>query len=111
MREPHRLQIGSWANAGYTNTIDISRVQMVLVTAGLLVTYGHAIFASIRDLSSQEILLTIQNLDVLIASLPVVGATMAIMLAVSHATYLGSKVAGTTGQQASGAGQDSSTHR
>jgi hypothetical protein len=76
------------------DSIDISRVQMVLVTAGLLVTYGHAMFASIRDLTVQEILLTIQNTGVLIPALPVVGASMAIMLAVSHGTYLVSKAAG-----------------
>lgn len=77
---------------------------MVLITAGLLVTYGRAIFASIRDLTVQEILLTIQNTGVLIPSLPVVGASMAIMLAVSHGTYLVSKAAGkqTSGQQTPG---------
>jgi len=66
---------------------------MVLITAGLLVTYGNAIFAVVRDLAPQEIILAIQNVGVLISTLPPVGASMAIMLAVSHATYLLSKAA------------------
>ena len=66
---------------------------MVVITTGLLVTYGNAIFASLRGLSPQEILLAIQNVDVLVATLPPVGASMAIMLSVSHATYLVAKAA------------------
>jgi hypothetical protein len=92
----HRASIADWflgEDADNINKIDISRVQMVLITAGLLVTYGNAIFAAIRDLAPQEILLAIQNVDVLVATLPPVGATMAIMLAVSHATYLVAKAA------------------
>jgi hypothetical protein len=92
----HRASIADWflgEDADNKDKIDISRVQMVLITAGLLVTYGNAIFAAIRDLAPQEILLAIQNVDVLVGTLPPVGATMAIMLAVSHATYLVAKAA------------------
>jgi hypothetical protein len=102
--DKHQPSVADWflgEEEDNKDSIDITRVQMVLITAGLLVTYGHAIFASIRDLTVQEILLTIQNTGVLIPSLPVVGASMAIMLAVSHGTYLVSKAAGkqTPGQQ------------
>ncbi|MGJ4912960.1 hypothetical protein ACQR10_29170 [Bradyrhizobium sp. HKCCYLRH2060] len=94
--DEHSASIADWflgEDAGKTDRIDISRVQMVLVTAGLLATYGHAIFASFRNLPTPEILLAIQSLTVLIPGLPIVGATMAIMLSVSHATYLVAKAA------------------
>ena len=94
----HKASVADWflgEDEGNKNKIDISRVQMVLITAGLLVTYGNALFADVRDLTLQEILLAIQNVDVLIATLPPVGATMAAMLAISHATYLVSKAADT----------------
>jgi hypothetical protein len=70
---------------------------MVLITAGLLVTYGNAIFASIRTLAQYEIIAAVKSVDVLIGTLPPVGATMAIMLAVSHATYLVAKGADAVG--------------
>ncbi|GAA0002628.1 hypothetical protein BRDID11002_26290 [Bradyrhizobium diazoefficiens] len=70
-------------------------MQMVLITSGLLVTYGNAIFAAVRDLTAQEILLVIQKVDVLIGALPPVGTSMAAMMAVSHATYLVAKAADT----------------
>ncbi|UGY02526.1 hypothetical protein [Bradyrhizobium quebecense] len=94
--DEHSASVADWflsEDAGKTDRIDISRVQMVLVTAGLLATYGHAIFASFRNLPTPEILLAIQSLTVLIPGLPIVGATMAIMLSVSHATYLVAKAA------------------
>lgn len=94
--DEHGASIADWflgEDTGKTDRIDISRVQMVLVTAGLLATYGHAIFASFRNLPTPEILLAIQSLSVLIPRLPIVGATMAIMLSVSHATYLVAKAA------------------
>ena len=92
----HRASIADWFLGEDVDTkdkIDISRVQMVLVATGLLITYGNAIFASMRDLAPQEILLAIQNVDVLVGALPPVGTAMALMLAVSHATYLLSKAA------------------
>ncbi|NUU41566.1 hypothetical protein [Tardiphaga robiniae] len=92
----HRGSIADWflgEEEANKDKIDISRVQMVLITAGLLVTYGNAIFAAVRDLAPQEIILAIQNVQILISTLPPVGASMAIMLAVSHATYLLSKAA------------------
>jgi hypothetical protein len=79
--------------AANKDRIDISRVQMVLITAGLLVTYGEMIFGLVRDLSAPAILNTISEVGVLIPALPPVGASMGIMLAVSHATYLISKAA------------------
>jgi hypothetical protein len=94
--DEHSASIADWflgEDTGKTDRIDISRVQMVLITAGLLVTYGHAIFASFRNLPTPEILLAIQSLGVLVPGLPIVGATMAIMLSVSHATYLVAKAA------------------
>jgi len=54
------------------------------------------IFTAIPDLTSQEILLAIQNVDVLIGASPPIGTSMAAMMAVSHATYLVAKPAGTT---------------
>jgi hypothetical protein len=96
---PEGASIADWffgEDAGTTDRIDISRVQMVMVTAGLLITYGQMIFASVGNLSAPEILLAVQKLEVLIPGLPVVGATMAIMLAVSHGTYLGAKAVSTT---------------
>jgi hypothetical protein len=94
--DQHSASIADWflgEDTGKTDRIDISRVQMVLITSGLLVTYGHAIFASFRNLPTPEILFAIQSLGVLVPGLPIVGATMAIMLSVSHATYLVAKAA------------------
>lgn len=94
----HRASIADWFLGEDTDNkdkIDITRVQMVLITSGLLVTYGNAIFAAVRDLTAQEILLVIQKVDVLIGALPPVGTSMAAMLAVSHATYLVAKAADT----------------
>ncbi|BAM89472.1 hypothetical protein S58_34790 [Bradyrhizobium oligotrophicum S58] len=95
----HRASIADWFLGEDTDNkdkIDISRVQMVLITSGLLVTYGNAIFSAINDLTQQEILLAIQRVDILIAALPPVGTSMAAMMAVSHATYLVAKAASTT---------------
>jgi hypothetical protein len=92
----HRASIADWFLGDDENTkdkIDISRVQMVLITAGLLITYGNAIFSAVQNLTPQEILLAIRNVDLLVTTLPPVGSAMAIMLAASHATYLVAKAA------------------
>jgi hypothetical protein len=92
----HKASVADWflgEDEANKDRIDISPVQMVLITAGLLVTYGNALFAEVRDLSLPEILLSIKNTDVLIAAIPPVGATMAIMLGISHTTYLVAKTA------------------
>lgn len=94
----HRASIADWflgEDADTKDKIDISRVQMVVITAGLLITYGNAIFSAVQDLAPQEILLAIRNVDVLVGALPPVGSAMAVMLAVSHATYLLAKAADT----------------
>ncbi|MGJ5221767.1 hypothetical protein ACQR1Q_33410 [Bradyrhizobium oligotrophicum] len=98
----HKASVADWflgEDEGNKDRIDISRVQMVLITAGLLVTYGNALFAEVRDLSLPEILLAIKHTDVLIAAIPPVGATMAVMLAISHATYLVAKAADSSSSQ------------
>jgi hypothetical protein len=92
----HRASIADWFLGEDDNNkdkIDISRVQMVLITTGLLITYGNAIFSSVQDLTPQEILLAIRDVDLLVAALPPVGSAMALMLAASHATYLVAKAA------------------
>ena len=73
--------------------IDISRVQMVMVTAGLLVTYGSAIFAFTRDITLAGVMAATAKPAVLFATLPAVGATMAALMLMSHATYLVAKAA------------------
>ncbi len=79
--------------AANQKSIDISRVQMVLVTATLLVTYGYAILALLRDISAPTIVAAIDTRGVLIESLPAVGVSMAGFLLFSHATYLVAKAA------------------
>jgi hypothetical protein len=91
-----RASIADWflgEDVANRDRIDISRLQMVLITAGLLVTYGEAICGVVRDLSTASLMLTVRDVSVLIASLPPVGTTMAVMLAASHATYLIAKAA------------------
>jgi hypothetical protein len=78
---------------------------MVLITPGLLLAYGNAIFASIRDIGQYEMVAAIKAVDVLIAGLPPVGTSMAVMLAVSHATYLVAKAADIPGSQTGGQAQ------
>lgn len=89
-----RASIADWflgEEGANLDRIDISRVQMVLITAGLIVTYGNDIFAFTRDLTSAEMFATIAEPSVVIKTLPPVGATMASLLAMSHVTYLVSK--------------------
>ena len=84
--------------------IDISRVQMVILTAGLLVTYGNSIFSSMRDIAIPDIFDAVQNLGVLIPTLPPVGQAMALVLGVSHATYLIAKASDSSTPAPSGTG-------
>jgi hypothetical protein len=80
-------------DAANKDRIDITRIQMVIVTAALLVTYGDAILSSVAAISTPEILQTIGTFGVLVPTLPPVGTTMASMLALSHATYIAGKSA------------------
>ncbi|MER8886810.1 hypothetical protein [Mesorhizobium sp. M0816] len=94
--DTRQASIADWFLGEDVNTkdrIDISRLQMVMITVGLIVAYGEAIFSAVRDLPAQDILLAVRDTSVLIPSLPSVGATMALMLAASHATYLIAKAA------------------
>jgi hypothetical protein len=86
-----RASIADWflgEEEANKDKIDISRVQMVLVTVGLLITYANEIFAYTRDIMPAGIIATIGKPSVLFEMLPPVGATMAVLLAMSHATYL-----------------------
>jgi hypothetical protein len=95
--DPARLPtIADWflgEDAANKDRIDITRIQMVIVTAALLVTYGDAILSSVAAISMPEILQTIGTFGVLVSTLPPVGTTMASMLALSHATYIAGKSA------------------
>lgn len=89
-----RASIADWflgEEGANKDKIDISRVQMVLVTVGLLVTYGNEIFGYTRDILPAGIIAAIGKPSVLFEMLPPVGATMAVLLAMSHATYLVAK--------------------
>lgn len=93
-QDPEAASIADWflgEDIGKTSNVDISRVQVVMITAGLLITYGQAIFASVGNLTAPEILLAVQRLEVVVGTLPVVTSNMAVLLAVSHATYIGAK--------------------
>lgn len=78
---------------GNNDRIDISRLQMVMITAGLIITYGGAMFASVRDIAIADIVKTVDDVGVLFSVLPPVGTTMTLMLAASHAVYLTAKTA------------------
>lgn len=90
-----RASIADWflgEEGANKDKIDISRVQMVLVTAGLLVTYGSEIFAFTRDVMTAKMVSVIADpAVVLFQTLPPVGAAMAGLLLMSHATYLVAK--------------------
>jgi hypothetical protein len=89
--DARRASIADWflgEEGANKDRIDISRVQMVLVTAGLLVTYGSEIFAFTRDITPARMVAVIAKPSALFATLPPVGATMAALLLMSHATYL-----------------------
>lgn len=94
--DAHRASIADWflgEEGANKDRIDISRVQMVMVTAGLIVTYGSEIFAFTRDVSPAAMVAAIAQPSALFATMPAVGATMAGLLLVSHATYLVAKAA------------------
>ena len=96
--DARKASIADWFLGEDVNTrdrLDITRLQMVMITAGLIVAYSQAIFAAVRDLPTQDILLAIRDTAVIVPSLPAVGATMALMLGASHATYLVAKAAET----------------
>src|SRR5262249_28029522 len=79
-RDARRASIADWflgEEGANKDKIDISRVQMVMVTAGLLVTYGSAILAFTRDITLASVVAATAKPAVLFATLPPVGATMA----------------------------------
>ncbi len=77
-------------NAG---RVDISRLQMVLITAGLMTVYAHLLFVSVQDLGLSSILTALDVPKSLISRFPEVNAMMAGLLALSHSTYLVVKAA------------------
>ncbi|MER8605665.1 hypothetical protein NKH48_18235 [Mesorhizobium sp. M1233] len=107
--DPRKASIADWflgEDVNTMNRIDITRLQLVMITAGLLISYGQAIFASVRDLPTQDILLAVRDTSVLVPSLPFVGATMALMLAASHTTYLVAKTVESKPASGGSAGED-----
>jgi len=78
-------------DAANEHRIDISRLQMVMITAGLLVAYGQSILAMVRERSVDTIFLAAKSGTPLFSALPAVGESMLVMLLVSHSTYLISK--------------------
>lgn len=68
--------------------LDISRIQMVVITAGLLVVYGAMVFAAIGDLALTAVLAAADGGRAAIPRLPPVGTEMAGLLALSHGAYL-----------------------
>lgn len=77
--------------ASTENKIDISRLQMMMITAGLLVTYGQSIMAMVRERSAESVFLAAGSGQAFFSRLPDVGSGMLVMLIVSHGTYLVSK--------------------
>ncbi len=107
--DTRKASIVGWFLGEDVNTkdrIDITRLQMVMITIGLILAYGQAIFAALRDLPAQDILLTVRDTSVIVPSLPAVGATMALMLAANHATYLIAKAAESKPAAEGKAGED-----
>lgn len=78
-------------DAATEHKIDISRLQMVMITAGLLVTYGQSILAMVRERSADSVFRAVESGNALFAQFPAVGEGMLVMLIVSHSTYLVSK--------------------
>lgn len=73
--------------------VAISRLQMIIITAGLLTTYGHLVFAQAASLTAFDLLGVFQTAGSLTSSLPKVAGSFIALLAISHASYLVPKAA------------------
>jgi len=81
--------------------MDISRLQVVVITIGLLLTYGSLLFAQAAAIDLQAIFTAMGKPRSIFDSLPQAGTTFFTLMAISHATYL---VAKTPLAQGSGTG-------
>lgn len=71
--------------------MDISRLQMVVITIGLLLTYGSLLFAQAAAIDLQAVFAAVKQPRSIFDSLPQAGATFFTLMAVSHGTYLVTK--------------------
>ena len=73
--------------------VDISRLQMLVITVGLLLTYFNLVLAQASELSVTAVARAFIDKDSLFAALPSAGTTFFAMLALSHSAYLITKSA------------------
>lgn len=71
---------------GNCDHVDISKVQMLLITVGLALGYGYAILTVLANASPTQVLTTF----------PPIGSNLVILLAVNQGTYLSYKAASHT---------------
>ncbi|MEH6435862.1 hypothetical protein [Massilia sp. DD77] len=73
---------------GNRGEVDISRLQMFVITVGLVFTYMSLILTEADSIHVSKIARAFSNEASLFNSLPPVGATFVILLAISHSAYL-----------------------
>lgn len=83
---------------GNDTQVDISRLQLMIITVGLIATYADMIFALVGTISMAGLAraVTATSAQSLLASLPEAGPTFTAMLAISHVAYLITKGTSTT---------------
>ncbi|TIM05503.1 hypothetical protein [Mesorhizobium sp.] len=74
-----------------SETVDLSRLQNVVITVILVLGYASLLIEMMREIAPATILGVLNDKHVLFTSLPNPGGTFASLLFVSHATYLVSK--------------------
>lgn len=84
--------------------VDISRLQMLVITVGLVLTYGQMVFGKVGEITFAAIAKAADSgvMDALLGSLPAGGATFTAMLAISHGAYIVTKAASTQSTPPSG---------
>ena len=76
--------------------VDISRMQMLVITVSLVATYADLIFGQLSGITVDALAQAVYSMKSLLGQLPDAGTTFAAMLAISHATYLAAKASGTS---------------
>lgn len=71
--------------------MDISRLQIVVITIALLLTYGSLLLAQAAAIDLQTVFSALSKPRSIFDSLPQAGATFVTLMAISHGTYLVTK--------------------
>ena len=75
--------------AGNNDKVDISRLQMVVISVGLIFVYAQLLLSQASGIDiARAIVNPFDPINGVFASLPAAGATFTALLAVSHGTYL-----------------------